>query len=90
MGLTLLEQQKLRTLRATGRPLQWRAFVHIRQGHNKFWRIATEGDTVYVEYGPIGSTGVSLRKTCLNRWAAADYAGRKIAEKLGKGYEELR
>lgn len=93
MGLNYTEREQLRNLRGRrwreAQP-QWRTFVCITGGHNKFWKIALGVREILTQYGANGTEGVELRKTFNTNWGALDYYDAKIREKLNKGYEELR
>lgn len=91
MGLNLLERQKLQALRnrSTRRSLEYRTFVHITDGHDKFWKIAQLGSTVYREYGANGTPGTTVVKTLPSYWAAVYFIRKLVNEKLAKGYQEL-
>ena len=53
---------------------------------NKFWEYKREGNTVYVRYGKIGTTGTTVVKSFSYYWQATQYINDKVHEKLAKGY----
>ena len=89
MGLTANERHRLGVLKRIRREPKWRTFVHITGGHDKFWKVGIVGPVVWIEYGPNGHDGNTLRKSFDWPWQADDYVASKIHEKLNKGYEEL-
>lgn len=54
----------------------------------KFWEVTTDGTTVTVRYGKIGTTGQSKSKEFPDADAAAKHMNKLVAEKTGKGYVE--
>lgn len=100
MGLTPLEKQKLQRVRfqnrnsVVGLPrvLEWRTFVHIDGGHDKFWKIAIDDwtNTVYTNFGANDTKGQFTIKEFDWYYQASRYRIGKIREKLGKGYRELK
>ena len=66
---------------------EWRvALTFVEGGSSKFWRARIEGNTLYVNYGRIGSGG----QTQVKDLASADAAEKELAklerEKRKKGY----
>lgn len=57
---------------------------------NKFWEVAVNDKEVTVRWGRIGTTGQAQTKAFADPAAAGKYADKMIAEKLGKGYEEVK
>lgn len=96
MGLTNHEKYKLSLLQEKKKakmippvPKDWRTFVNINNGNDKFWKIGSVGKTVYTQYGANGTAGVEVTKEFNYYYEAYNYIIRKIKEKLNKGYEEL-
>lgn len=56
---------------------------------SKFWEIEIAGAQFAVHYGKIGTTGQAQTKEFADAAAAAKAADRLIAEKTGKGYQEV-
>ena len=66
-----------------------RTFVHIEDGHKKFWTVIVVGRChVECTWGRIGTNGQS-RIFYFDNGGAGRYAARKVAEKLSKGYAEI-
>ena len=82
---TLFEQGELMAAIATKR-----RFVFIGAGSDKFWEVAVNGSAVVVRFGRNGTIGQSETKTFDNADAAATHAEKKIAEKVKKGYVEVK
>lgn len=57
---------------------------------NKFWEITTSGKTVSVRYGRIGTDGQTQSKAYAAVKDAETAAEKQIAEKVKKGYIEIR
>ncbi len=100
MGLSVVEKAKLSVLRRHNRDgqlgmpryLEWRTFVHIDDGHDKFWKIAINPNSniVYTNYGVNGTDGINIAKRFDWHFKARRYIASKIVEKTGKGYREIR
>jgi predicted DNA-binding WGR domain protein len=67
-----------------------RRFVFIGGGSDKFWEVAVNGSAVVVRFGRNGTNGQSESTTLGNADAAAKHAEKKIAEKVRKGYVEVK
>lgn len=92
MGLTAIEKQKLAIVKArrvNAPPLHFRTFVHVKNGHDKFWKVAVAGNRATINYGANGTDGRWEFKEFNWNWEAVQYVQGKIREKLGKGYQEL-
>lgn len=98
MPLSYTERQKLQELRARKvakaahaiySPVRYRTFVHIDDGHDKFWKIGRVGTSVLTQFGANGDSGFERRKAFGSVLSAITYIQSKIREKLGKGYQEL-
>ncbi len=66
-----------------------RRFELVEGGASKFWEVTREGCEVTVRYGRIGAAGQSKSKVLPDEAAAIRHAEGLIAEKSGKGYEEV-
>jgi DNA ligase-1 len=82
---TLFEPGELMAVIATKR-----RFVFIGGGSDKFWEVAVHGPEVVVRYGRNGTNGQNETKTFGDADAAAKHAEKKIAEKVRKGYVEVK
>jgi DNA ligase-1 len=67
-----------------------RRFVFIGGGSDKFWEVAVNGSEVVVRFGRNGTAGQSETKTFEDADGAAKHAEKKIAEKVRKGYVEVK
>ena len=56
---------------------------------SKFWEIGIDGTDVKVRYGRIGSDGQTKTKSLADADAAKAHMEKLIAQKTGKGYEEV-
>lgn len=65
-----------------------RLFEYQDEKSAKFWEVTTQGVTVTVRYGKIGTTGQSQTKELADAAAAAKHVAKLVAEKTGKGYVE--
>jgi predicted DNA-binding WGR domain protein len=66
-----------------------RRFENTEDGASKFWQISVDGSSHTVRYGKIGTDGQEKTKQFDDEDAAQADADRLIAEKTGKGYEEV-
>jgi len=66
-----------------------RRFELVEGASSKFWEVKTDGPTVTVRYGRIGSAGSTQTRTLASNEAARTEAAQLIKEKLKKGYQEL-
>jgi len=55
---------------------------------SKFWEIDTNGSTVTVRYGKIGTDGQTTVKKLGTPAEAAEHAAKVTAEKVKKGYKK--
>jgi predicted DNA-binding WGR domain protein len=67
----------------------WKVSLSFSEGSsNKFWRARTDGSTLYVNFGRIGSDG----QTQIKEFGSGDAADKELAklekEKRKKGYED--
>lgn len=66
-----------------------RYFVFQDDKSDKFWEITINDCDVTVRYGRSGTDGTTLTKSFADEAAAEKHANKLIAEKTGKGYEEM-
>lgn len=59
------------------------------KNNNKFWNIIVDGGVVTTEYGRVGEKAQSTVKNMGSDVTANNFAKKKIAEKLDKGYSEI-
>lgn len=65
----------------------WTVHLEFEEGtSSKFWRARTEGQTLYVNYGKIGSAGQTQVKDFSDAAAATKEYNKLVAEKRKKGY----
>jgi predicted DNA-binding WGR domain protein len=65
----------------------WTVQLEFEEGtSSKFWRARTEGQTLYVNYGKIGSAGQTQVKDFGDAAAATKEYNKLVAEKRKKGY----
>ncbi len=65
----------------------WTVHLEFEEGtSSKFWRARTEGQTLYVNYGKIGSAGQTQVKDFGDPAAATKEYNKLVAEKRKKGY----
>ena len=65
----------------------WTVHLEFEEGpSSKFWRARTEGQTLYVNYGTIGSAGQTQVKDFGDASAATKEYNKLVAEKRKKGY----
>lgn len=65
----------------------WTVHLEFEEGtSSKFWRARTEGQTLYVNYGKIGSAGQTQVKDFGDAAAATKEYNKLVAEKRKKGY----
>ncbi len=65
----------------------WTVHLEFEEGtSSKFWRARTEGQTLYVNYGKIGSAGQTQVKDFGDASAATKEYNKLVAEKRKKGY----
>ena len=67
-----------------------RRFVFVGGGSDKFWEVAVDGSAVNVHFGRNGTGGQSETKTFRDADSATKHAEKKIAEKVRKGYVEVK
>ena len=67
----------------------FRRFEFVGGNSAKFWEIRVAGDEVTVRYGRLGTDGQSQTKTLPDAAAATKHAEKLIAQKTGKGYQEV-
>jgi DNA ligase-1 len=67
-----------------------RRFEFVEGASSKFWEIEIAGSNVLVRFGRIGSNGQTTTKTFSDPTAAQKHVEKMIAEKIGKGYAEVR
>ena len=68
---------------------QIRRFEFADGKSSKFWEIEASGNQFTVRYGKIGTAGQAQTKEFADAAAAAKSAEKLIAEKTGKGYQEV-
>jgi predicted DNA-binding WGR domain protein len=67
----------------------WTVQLEFAEGtSSKFWRARTEGKTLYVNYGKIGTTGQTQVKDLADPAAARAEYEKLIREKRKKGYDD--
>jgi DNA ligase-1 len=66
-----------------------RRFEFVEGKANKFWEVIVRGAEVTVRYGRIGSQGQTNTKSFADEAAARQHADKLVAEKTGKGYQEV-
>lgn len=66
-----------------------RYFEFIEGSSFKFYEVSTDGNTVTIRFGRIGTEGQSQTKPFADAEAAAKHAEKQIASKLAKGYREV-
>ena len=64
-------------------------FELIEGKSSKFWEVQTEGESLTVRYGRIGTHGQTQTKTFASADAALKERDKLIKEKTGKGYAEV-
>lgn len=65
----------------------WTVHLEFEEGtSSKFWRARTDGQTLYVNYGKIGSAGQTQVKDFGDASAATKEYNKLVAEKRKKGY----
>ena len=64
-------------------------FELIEGKSSKFWEVQTEGESLTVRYGRIGTNGQTQTKTFASADAALKERDKLIKEKTGKGYAEV-
>ena len=57
---------------------------------NKFWESTLSGNEVIVRFGRNGTSGQTETKTFPDAVTATNHTEKKIAEKLKKGYVEVK
>jgi DNA ligase-1 len=67
-----------------------RRFEFVGGSSDKFWEIAVNGNDVVVRFGRNGTSGQAEAKTSPDATAANKHAEKKIAEKVKKGYVEVK
>ena len=71
-------------------PTATRRFEFVGGSSRKFWEISLSGSSFTVRFGRIGTTGQSQTKSFPDADQARHEAGQLTAEKLRKGYVEIR
>ena len=66
-----------------------RRFEYRDEKSSKFWEISVAGNSFTVRYGKIGTDGQSQPKEFADAATAEKQAQKLIAEKIGKGYQEV-
>ena len=67
----------------------WTVHLEFEEGtSSKFWRARTEGQTLYVNYGKIGSAGQTQVKDFGDAASATKEYNKLVAEKRKKGYAD--
>ena len=66
-----------------------RRFEFVGGTSAKFYEVSVSGASVTVRYGRIGTQGQSQTKSLANAAAAERHADTLIAQKIGKGYQEV-
>ncbi|MDB4960586.1 MAG: hypothetical protein JWP01_585 [Myxococcales bacterium] len=59
---------------------------YVGDGSSKFWEVSTDGTTLVVRFGRIGTDGQTKTKVCGTPASAESEAQKLTAEKLKKGY----
>jgi predicted DNA-binding WGR domain protein len=68
----------------------WTVHLEFEEGtSSKFWRARTEGQTLYVNYGKIGSAGQTQVKDFGDAASATKEYNKLVAEKRKKGYSDV-
>jgi DNA ligase 1 len=67
-----------------------RRFTFVEGNSDKFWEVSTNGNEVTVCYGRNGTSGQTETKTFADVDTANKHAEKKIAEKVKKGYAEVK
>ncbi len=67
-----------------------RRFEFVGGGSDKFWEVTQNDAQVTVRFGKNGTAGQTDTKSFPNSAAAQKHAEKKIAEKLAKGYSEVK
>ena len=67
-----------------------RRFEFISGASRKFWEVSTEGATLVVRFGRIGTAGQEQKKNLADEAAAERQRAKLILEKTEKGYVEVR
>ena len=67
-----------------------RRFEFVEGTSSKFWEVAVNGNHVSVIFGRIGTAGQTQAKHFANAAEAQKHADKQIAQKLKKGYVELK
>ena len=64
--------------------------IRVRWRHvGDVWEVTVTAASVAVRYGRLGTRGQTQTKSLTNAGAAERHAERLIAEKTGKGYQEM-
>jgi predicted DNA-binding WGR domain protein len=66
-----------------------RRFEFIEGNSRKFWAVAREDASLIIRFGRIGTTGQVQTKTFADEPRAEREMAKLIAEKIGKGYNEV-
>lgn len=65
-----------------------RMLTYVGGGSEKFWELRQDGSELNIRYGRLGAAGQEQVKSFGSAAAAAEAAGKLVAEKLRKGYTE--
>lgn len=67
-----------------------RRFEFVEGTSSKFYEVDVAGNAVSVTFGRIGTAGQTQTKQFASAAEAQQHAGKQIAQKLKKGYVELK
>lgn len=67
-----------------------RRFEFSEGSSHKFWEVSVRGTEVTVRFGRIGTQGQAQVKSFADDAAASEHVEKLIAQKVGKGYVEIR
>jgi predicted DNA-binding WGR domain protein len=67
-----------------------RRFEYTDDTSNKFWEIEVKGKEVVVRWGRIGTNGQAQTKEFADAVTADNHAAKLIAQKLARGYQEMK
>lgn len=69
------------------KPVPSSVFVNTSDGHNKFWSVSVNGNTLKTEYGKIGTKGQSTTKVLASPAAAIAEKAKLMKQKQASGYK---
>lgn len=72
---------------AKKKPVVSTSFVNTNDGHNKFWSVSVNGNTLKTEYGKIGTKGQSTTKVLASPAAAIAEKAKLMKQKQAGGYK---